>query len=304
MDRNFTRDRETVYPGEDLPEMVRYHEFLTSAQRLVDIGFWSHDPTTGETWWSERAKEFCGIKNGQQPAFVDVICRRTTIEEQMISETFTKAVKDGEPFDIDAELTHEGSSRRIVKLQCDPRETDNEVIALYGIIRNITDETRKEQRIQVLRQTSRRLKEADSQQAVAEILADAAKNILGLVNTTIRLIDRSDNTLRPVVATEECVQRAGERPSYPISEATPAARTYRNGEPELHTDHRATEDERDRGELKSGLYVPIGSHGVLSAGNVVLSAFDEHDLEAASLLGQLGAEAITRIELAKRSRAI
>jgi hypothetical protein len=42
----------------------------------------------------------------------------------------------------------------------------------------------------------------------------------------------------------------------------------------------------------------------LSAGDVVVDAFAEHDLEAASLLGELGAEAITRIGWVKRSRAI
>lgn len=303
MDSEPGHEQKTDTPSENFPEEVQPREFLMSIQRLTGLGIWSHDTTTGETWWSERAKELCGIKD-TQPTFVDVVRQHTQTDDSTISNSFATAVEDGEPFDIDTELIFDGSGRRVIRFRCKPYMIDDETDMLYGTVRNITDEVRREQRIQVLRQTTQRLKRADSQQVVAEILADASKNILGLVNTTIRLIDRSDNTLRPVVATEECVERAGERPSYPISEATPAARTYRSGEPELHRDHELTDDEYDRGELQSGLYVPIGDYGVLSTGDVVVDAFDEQDLEAASLLGQLGAEAITRIGLAKRSRAI
>jgi hypothetical protein len=172
------------------------------------------------------------------------------------------------------------------------------------VVRDVTDAKRQEQRIEILRRTSQQLRSASSKQEVAEIIADAAKNILGLVNTTVRLADEGRCTLRTVVATEECVERAGDRPDYPVEEETPAARTYRTGEPELHADHDETDDDHDRGALQSGLYVPIGNHGVLSAGDVVVDAFEEHDLEAASLLGQLGAEAITRIGWVRRSRAV
>lgn len=295
--------QKTGTPSENLPEEVQPREFLMSVQQLTGIGIWSHDPTTGKTWWSERAKELCSIEDTQS-TFVDVARQHMQTDDSAITNIFATAVEDGEPFDIDTEFISDGSGRRVIRFRCRPHTIDDELDILYGTVRNITDEIRQEQRIKVLRQTTQRLKRADSQQVVAEILADASKNILGLVNTTIRLIDQSDNTLRPIVATEECVERAGERPSYPISEATPAARTYRTGEPELHRDHELTDDEYDRGELKSGLYVPIGDYGVLSTGDVVVDAFDEQDLEAASLLGQLGAEAITRIGLAKRSRAI
>ena len=56
--------------------------------------------------------------------------------------------------------------------------------------------------------------------------------------------------------------------------------------------------------LVSDVHVPIGDHGVLSAGDVVPGAFDDRDLEAAVLLGQIGAEALARIGWAKRSRAV
>lgn len=298
------RDLESADRGEELPAMSRPHEILASLQDLTGIGVWLHDTAAGRTWWSEQAKGLCGISADQGPSFVDAIGEYTDAEESEIADAFTKTVEDERPFSVDVKITRDGTTGRIIRIRCKPNTIDGDVVALHGTVQDITDVVRKEQRIEVLRETSQRLKDADSQQDVAGIMADASKNILGLVNTTVRLVDGSDSMLRTVVATEECVQRAGERPDYSVSEATPAARTFRSGEPELHPDHEATEDDFDRGELQSGLYVPIGKHGVLSAGDIVLNAFDERDLEAASLLGQLGAEAITRIGLAKRSRAI
>jgi K+-sensing histidine kinase KdpD len=189
-------------------------------------------------------------------------------------------------------------------MHCAPRRSADGDRFLYGTVQDITDVKRREQRIEVLRQTSQELRSVSTRQDVAEILADAAKNILGLVNTTIRLSDANNRRLETVVATEECLERAGDRPDYSVDEETPAARTFRTGEPEHHADHEMTEDDHNRGELQSGLYVPIGEYGVLSAGDVVVDAFADHDLEAAGLLAQLGAEAITRIGWVKRSRAV
>ncbi|MDS0295497.1 GAF domain-containing protein [Halogeometricum luteum] len=303
MTRETERERGVETPFDGLEAPTGHREFVASVQRLAGVGVWCHDPATDETRWSERAREICGIGR-THPTVAGLVDRHTRTDRSAVEDWVTGAAEGDGPFEVEAELAREGSTRRTIRLRCEPRETGEGGVALYGVVEDITDEVRTERRIEVLRRTSKRLKEADSRQGVADILADASKNILGLVNTTVRLVDRRDNTLRPVVATEECVERAGERPSYPISEATPAARTYRTGDPELHTDHRATEDDYDRGELRSGLYVPVGSHGVLSAGDVVVNAFDEADLEAAGLLGQLGAEAFTRIGLTKRPRAI
>ena len=290
--------------GGTLPARIRCREFLTVIQRLTNAGAWSYDPTADETWWCDRAKELCGIRDGETPSFVEVVSRRTETNRSALREAFVRAVEESRSFDVRAEFVRDDTARRTVQVRCEPQRIDGDAVVLLGVVQDVTDATRNEQRIEVLRQTSQQLKRADSRQAVAEIMADASKNILGLVNTTIRLTDGSGDALRTVVATEECVERAGERPNYSVDETTPAARTYRSGEPELHSNHEMTADEYDRGELQSGLYVPIGSHGVLSAGDVVVNAFDEQDLEAAGLLGELGAEALTRIGLVRRSRAI
>lgn len=282
----------------------RYHELLESLQRLAGIGIWSYNVSTDKLWWSDRAKRIHGIDPEQTPTLPEVADRYTERDRNRVMERFFDAVENTESFTIDVGLTGDGTTERSIRLYCDSREEDGETVVLYGVVQDVTDVKRREQRIEILRRTSQKLRGSSSKQDVAEILAAAAKNILGLVNTTVRLVDENRSVLRAIEATEECIERAGDRPNYPVDEETPAARTYRNSEPEMHVNHEHTADDHNRGELRSGLYVPIGNHGVLSAGDVVVDAFKEHDLEAASLLGQLGAEAITRIGWVKRSRAI
>lgn len=279
-------------------------ELLESIQRLTGAGAWSYGPASDELRLSDQATEILRIDSDAAPdvgALVDCFVEPA---RSRAAESIEEALEATDPFEFDAELAVEGTTERHVRLCADPRTRGDGGVVVHGVVQDVTDAKRQEQRIEVLRRTSQELREAHSPRNVAEIMAETSKNILGYVNTTVRLIDTGEGLLRTVVATEECLERAGERPDYPVDEETPAARTFRTGEPELHSDHSATEDERDRGELRSGLYVPIGDHGVLSAGDVVVDAFDERDVEAADLLGQLGAKAITRIGWTKRSRAV
>lgn len=286
------------------PEDCRSDQLLASIQRLTGVGVWSYNVADDEAWWSNQAKRLHGVDPDTRPTIEDVVGRYADRDRETVLELLERAIAGNEPFDVDAALVGDGTTERAVRVRCEPRTNGDGVVELHGTVRDVTEAKRREQRIEVLRRTSQRLKGANSRGAVAEVMADASKNILGLVNTTIRLVDAEGETLRTVVATEECVDRAGERPDYRVQADNPAARVYRSGEPELYADIEGSGDARVRGELVSGIYVPIGDHGVLSAGDVVLDAFDEQDLEAASLLGQVGAEALTRIGWAKRSRAV
>ncbi|MFC7131260.1 GAF domain-containing protein [Haloferax chudinovii] len=279
-------------------------QLLASLQRLTGIGVWTYDVSSDELWWSDEAKQIHGFDASATPTVSDVVDQYAEADRDGVMGRLADAIEHGESFSIDVRYASERTTERSIRLSCEPLVEDGQTVTLHGVVQDVTDTKRQEQRIEILRRTSQELRNASSKAEVAEILADAAKNVLGLVNTTVRLVDENRNMLQTIEATEECLERAGDRPNYSVSEDTPAAQTYRTGEPVIHANHEHTEDDHSRGALQSGLYVPIGSHGVLSAGDVVVNAFEEHDLEAASLLGQLGAEAITRIGWVKRSRAI
>ncbi len=297
------RERQTAV-SRDVRRAGASEELLESAQRLTGVGVWTYDAVTGETWLSKQARRIHGFDPDERPSFEQFLGRYADSDRKQVAELIATALEAGRSFAADVTLAGEGTRERTVRLRCEPHPQDGDTTLLHGTVRDVTEVRQREQRIEVLHRTSQQLKRAHSRRAVAEVLAGAAKNVLGLVNTTVRLIDDRGEVLETAVATDECVERAGERPDYPVAEDSPAARVFRTGNPELYADIETSKDDHDRGELVSGIYVPIGEHGVLSAGDVVPGAFDDRDLEAAGLLGEVGAEALTRICWAKRSRAV
>lgn len=266
-----------------------------------DIGTWKYDDEDDAFHWSDEARRLHDIPLDGSETRRDVLDRYRSAERSTIRTAVERTVERGDPFSIEVDVDGEDGPRN-VRIRGAPIREDGSVVEVYGTIEDRSEQATLERRVEVLRDASQQLMSAETEGAVAQIMADASKNILGYVNTTIRLLDE-DGMLRTAIATQECVEKAGERPDYPVDEETPASRTFRTGEPELHQDHDATADDRDRGELMSGLYAPIGDHGVMSAGDTAVAAFDESDVEAAELLGQLGAEALTRIESERELQA-
>jgi len=297
------RTEQAEFSTEWLFEAAEPGEVLASVEQLADIGLWAHDPTTGETRWSDRAKRLHGIDPEKSATLEDVLGQYADDDREQVLALFDRAIEAGEPFDVVASFVGDRTTPRAIRMRCDPSLDDDGVRRLQGTVRDVTEAMRTEQRIRVLRETSQQLTGAQSKEDVAGVLADAAANILGLVNTAVRIVDERNRVLETVVVTEECVERAGERPDYPVDGNSAAAQVFQSGEPERFADMRPVDD-WERGELVSGLYVPIGDHGVLSAGDIVTDAFDDSDLEAAALLGDLGAETLTRIGWARRSRAV
>jgi len=167
--------------------------------------------------------------------------------------------------------------------------------------RNQEIEEREEQ-FKILHSAGEQLMQATSQEEAAEITIDAAKNILGYARPALRLIDENGRTLKLVATTEENVATAGKRPDYQADEDIPAARTYRRQEPEIYDDLDDTNDEYDRGALRSGLYVPVSDYGVFSCGAPEPNVYDETDVNILEVLTNLTATALTRIESERELR--
>lgn len=286
-----------------LPDTIDSGRALTSVERLASVGVWAYDPATGEIRWSDTAKQLYGVDPDEGATLEDVLERHANEDRVRLRALFERALEEGEAFDTITSFLGDSTTERAIRVSCETRADGETVHSLCGIVEDVTDTRRREQRIQVLRDTSQQLKQVHTGDEVAEILANAATNILGLVNTAVRLVDERNRLLTTACVTEECIERAGERPDYPVDGDSAAARVFRTGEPRQFADMRPVDD-WDRGELVSGLYVPIGKHGVLSAGDIVTDAFRQVDLEAAALLGEVGAETLTRIGWARRSRAV
>jgi PAS domain S-box-containing protein len=216
---------------------------------------------------------------------------RAAVEaEEAVSVVLRHYRRDGTPFWDHVELTpitdDDGSVTHFVSFHHDETDLKERERAL----------AERQQRFETLHDASRRLMDATSKGEAARITADAAKHTLGYPITTLRFADEADGMLRTAVATEESVSEAGQRPNYDIDGDTPAATAYRTGDALLCPELDERDDGYDRGDVRTGMYLPIGQYGVMSIGDTEPAAFDDTDLEIAGVLAKLVAGAVSRLE--------
>ena len=281
-------------------ELERQNDLFTKAQDIADVGAWEHDVETGRDVWTDQVYEIYDIARDADPVPERRFECYHPEDRETIREAFDRAVRAGEPYEHELRIVTD-DGQRWVQTRGDPR-TDDGVSHVRGTVQDVTALKGRERQFESLHDASRTLMRATSRTEVARVTIDAAKDILGYVNATVRLVDEDGEVLRTFATTEMNVAAAGERPDYRVDEDTPASRTFRRGEPEIQDRLHTAPDEYDRGDLRSGLYVPIGDHGVFSCGERETGAFDDTDVDLIAVLTKLAAAALTRIRSNQRLR--
>ena len=155
----------------------------------------------------------------------------------------------------------------------------------------------RERQLSGIVERSRSLMQARSREEVAQLMAAAARDILGYEYTVVRLYDADDGTLRPAGSTQAADQ-LGDRPVYEVGEGLPGE-VFATGESRVVDDLSGVE--RAPAGLGSAMYYPVGVHGTVSVGAPEQGAFDDRDRQVLGLLATSAAAANTR---AKREREV
>jgi PAS domain S-box-containing protein len=276
-------------------ELERQNDLFEKAQAIADVGAWEYDVATETLSITDGVRRIFRIPDEEQFARPEARSYFHPDDQSRVRESFQRAIDHGEAFELEVRIRTTDDETRWVRTRGEPQYEDGEFVRLRGTTQDITKLKERERQFETLHDASRDLMRGATQTEITDITADAAENVLGYPNTTIRLHDEDDDVLRTATATEGSVAQAGERPDYDIDGDTPAARTFRSGDPEIYDDLTTVRDDYDRGGLVSGMYFPIGDHGVMSIGGTETNAFDETDRRVAGVLAKLAAEALTRV---------
>jgi|GEM_PF-2405379 len=164
-----------------------------------------------------------------------------------------------------------------------------------GTIQDITVRKQRERQLSQLHEVTAELIGAATPAEIAEITAMTAETILGYDRNIVRFATES-GLLEPMAATDKARAKQDTQRSYELGGDTPAARAQRQGGPILVDDAADIDDEYDRGVAGSIMYLPIGEYGVLSIADDQVSAFDDTDLDLASILASTAETALRRLE--------
>jgi PAS domain S-box-containing protein len=193
----------------------------------------------------------------------------------------------------DVHVETAGGERVPVEINAHVFERGDRRLAV-GVFRDISRRRKRERQLKSLHGATRELVAADSRERIAERVAEAANSVLGHQRTVVRLTD-DDRWLRPVAVTDRAHVDLGERPDYPLSGDSPVARAYEADEPLCFADLDDLDDDYERGDARSGVYLPVGSHGVISIVSPEVDAFERVDVEFASILAANAETALDRL---------
>jgi PAS domain S-box-containing protein len=164
------------------------------------------------------------------------------------------------------------------------------------VYRDITDQKRHEKRLEALNETTRELMAAETRDEVAEIGAEAARDVLGMNANAIHLYDDDRAGLVPVAVTDAGRKLVGDPPTF-TGEDSIAWRVYESGEPLALDDvHEDPDIHNPDSSVQSEFHLPLGEYGILIACSDEPAAFDQQDLVLGEILASNVVTALEQVE--------
>ncbi len=149
-----------------------------------------------------------------------------------------------------------------------------------------------ELRLTSLLHTTRSLMEAETRDEVMTVASTAATEVLDFPGTGVRRYDPDSEALVQVSMGGTVDDDIERRPPYPVDDS-PHGRAFRKGTTVV--EDIGDDDPYDREVFSQTMYVPIGDHGVLSAG-ITGGEFEDAEIQLAELLAASAEAALTRAE--------
>ncbi|WP_336337191.1 PAS domain S-box protein [Haloarcula brevis] len=169
-------------------------------------------------------------------------------------------------------------------------DDDGRFAGTAGVIRDITEQKRRDEALSGLLDTTRSLMQAQTPQEVAETVIAATEVDLGFDHALVRLYDEETDTLRPVAASDE----VPERPVYDADEGFPGD-AFERDEP-MVVDEFERVDNYESNVLTAAMYLPLGEYGVVSIGAEAGHEFTDSDVSIGEILASNAVAAFDRVE--------
>ncbi|SEP21973.1 PAS domain S-box-containing protein [Halogranum amylolyticum] len=175
-------------------------------------------------------------------------------------------------------------------------DDEKNVERVLAVAVDVTERTQYQEMLTTLHSSTRDLLDAETKQAVADRIVEGATEVLNLTGVVVFLFDESSNQLQPVAFSPDVPPFVGVPPSYrPGSSIT--WHVFAEGESKVFGDVRESEyiDNPDT-QVRSGLYIPLGSQGVLVAISPEPDAFSEQTVELVDLFATNAEAALDRVD--------
>jgi PAS domain S-box-containing protein len=166
---------------------------------------------------------------------------------------------------------------------------------VVAIATDVTERTRYQRRLSALHSASRKLTAATTYDDVADIVSDAADNILEYPMNGVALYDEERDALVALALSEEAADAVD---VYDIPRGAGVAwRVFESGEGEVFENVADDPDVMNpETEIRSEVILPIGDYGVLMAGARERGKLNDSRVSLAKILASNASAALERVE--------
>jgi PAS domain S-box-containing protein len=119
---------------------------LAEAQRLAHLGSWQYDLTTRHTVWSDEVFRIYGLEVGQPiPSYRELLSKYGLRDSVKIAALLRQAVANGQPFEVEAEITRLDGTLRYLLVKGTPVfNRKGKVSQIFGMVLDITERKQAE----------------------------------------------------------------------------------------------------------------------------------------------------------------
>ena len=275
---------------------------IRAAQRLASVGGWEYDIRAETLTCTDEVTQIVGREPSESMTLETSIDEFHPADQPSVRAAIDNAVEAGEPFESEWRLRPQDREQRWVQIYGEPERMDGTVVRIRGAIEDITAEKQHKQRLNRLFETTRRLFEQDTADAVASVAVDAANDVLGLSLSGIHLHDPDADVLAPTTMTDDAIETFGEPPTFKPGESI-AWEVFETGEARIFDDVQSDDGTHNpETDVRSELLLPLGDHGVFIASSPQASAFDDRTVSMGKLLAANVETALNQLDREQQLR--
>jgi PAS domain S-box-containing protein len=274
-----------------------YEQIFDGVNDIISV----HDPETGEVL--EVNEPYVEAAGYDESTIVDIGVEGLTADVEGYSversrEIIREVAETGESVTVEWPVETADGERRWYEVDTTPARIGGEQRVL-GISRDVTERKRHERVVRALHESTERIQEAETTEAVCEAVFEAAREVLDLSMPACWLHETADgeeSALVPVAMPEA----AWEAPGGPgrFEPGSVGYTAFEEGEMRTYD----PSERREHTPLDHCLLVPLGDHGLFGASEPGVEEFDDVVLDAARILARHATTALDRVARAEERR--
>ncbi len=175
---------------------------------------------------------------------------------------------------------------------------DGDVFAAMAMSQDVTERNQYQERLQALYTSSRGFLTADTAPEISQILTETASDVLDLPGVVVYDYDGEHDRLVPETTSHEAGFMRKEFPELPSDGSSITGCVFSGGDTQYYENVLESPNLQvppDATEMRAGLFVPLGTKGILVAGSRDVDGFDRNTRRLVKLLATNAEAAYERV---------